>query len=72
MVLSKNVYSTAVKVQFAAKVKDVLGKTSFQLRNHCLKGKQHVFDTFCSQFGLVWATRTDVKLHTGREFSSIG
>ena len=47
VVLIENFFSTAVKFQFAAKLKDVLDKTSFQRKNHCLKGKQTAFfDTF--------------------------
>ena len=55
VVLTKNVFSRAVKFQFAAKVKDVFDKTSFQRKNHRLKGRQAAdFDTilFTVRFGL--------------------
>ena len=58
-------FSTAVKFQVVAKLKDILDKTSFQRRNHCLKGRQAaLFDTFHFIVQLGWATRTDVQLHT--------
>ena len=44
----------AVKFQFAAKLKDVFDKTSFQRKNRRLKGRQAaVFDTILfTRFGL--------------------
>ena len=35
----KNFFSTPVKIQFAEQLKLVLSKTSFQRKDHCLKGK---------------------------------
>ena len=54
VVLSKNLFSTAVKFQFAANLKDVFDKTSFQRKNRRLKGRQAaVFDTILlTRFGL--------------------
>ena len=45
-VSSKNFFSTPVKIQFAEQLKLVFSKTSFQRKNHCLKGKQVVSDIF--------------------------
>ena len=42
----KNFFSRPVKVQFAEQLKLVFSKTSFQRKDHCLKGKQVVFDVF--------------------------
>ena len=54
VVLSKNVFSTAVKLQFAAKLQAVFDKTSFQRKNRRSKGRQAaVFDTILfTRFGL--------------------
>ena len=46
----KNVFSTPVKIQFAEQLKLVFSKTSFQRKDHCLKGKQVVSDILCSKF----------------------
>ena len=42
----KSFFSTPVKVQFAEQLKLVFSKTSFQRKDHCLKGKQVVSDVF--------------------------
>ena len=63
-VLIKNFFSTAVKSQFAVKLKVLFTKTSFQRKNHCLKGRQAVSLILVSELRLVWATRIDVQLHT--------
>ena len=42
----KNFFSTPVKVQFAEQLKLVFSKTSFQRKDHCLKGKRVVSDVF--------------------------
>ena len=42
----KNFFSTPVKVQFAEQLKLVFSKTTFQRKDHCLKGKQVVSDVF--------------------------
>ena len=42
----KNFFSTPVKFQFAEQLKLVFSKTSFQRKDHCLKGKQVVSDIF--------------------------
>ena len=42
----KNFFSTPVKIQFAEQLKLVFSKTSFQRKDHCLKGKQVVSDVF--------------------------
>ena len=44
-VFIKNI-STAIQIQFAAKLKDVLDKSSFQRKNHCLKGRRSVIFVF--------------------------
>ena len=64
MVFSKNIFSTAIKFQFAAQLKILFAKTFFKWKNHCLKGRQAVSSILFLQFCLVWATRTDVQLHT--------
>ena len=42
-VLSKHFFSTTVKLQFAAKLQDVLDNTPFQRTYHSSKGRQAVF-----------------------------
>ena len=46
----KNFFSTPVKFQFAEQLNLVFSKTSFQRKDHCLKGKQVVSDFLCSKF----------------------
>ena len=45
----KNFFSKPVKIQFAEQLKLVFSKTSFQRKDHCLKGKQVVSDVFFVQ-----------------------
>ena len=45
----KNFFSTPIKIQFAEKLKLVFSKTSFQRKDHCLKGKQVVLEIFFVQ-----------------------
>ena len=59
-----------MKLQFAARLKDVLDKDSFHRKDHCLKERQAVFRYFFIHSS-AWATRTDVQLHTCRVFGSI-
>ena len=47
----ENFVSTPVKIQFAEQLKVVFVKTSFQRKDHCLKGKQAVSDISFSKFG---------------------
>ena len=42
----KNFFSTPVKIQFAEQLKLVFSKSSFQRKDHCLKGRQVVSDVF--------------------------
>ena len=58
----------AGKIQFAEQLKLVFSKTSFQRKDHCLKGKHVVSDVFL-KFGQVWAARTDVQLHIKTKIS---
>ena len=46
--LIKNFFSMTVKFHFAAQLKVHFAETSFQWKNHCLKGRQArcFFDTF--------------------------
>ena len=64
----KNFFSTPVKIQFAEQLKLVISKTSFQRKNHCLKGKQVVSDIFFvqslarfRQHALMWSSTTKQK-----------
>ena len=46
----KKFFSTPVETQFAEQLKPIFSKTSFQRKDHCLKGKQVVSDILCSKF----------------------
>ena len=56
------------KIPVSNKIEVVFSKVFFQRKNHCLKGSQAVFNSFRAHFGLLWATRSDLQLHTYLEF----
>ena len=46
---SQKLFSTPVKIQYAEQLKLLFSKTSFQRKDHCLKGMQVVSDIFFVQ-----------------------
>ena len=65
VVLIKNIFATAVEHQVAAKLKVVLNNTSFSGKTTVKKEDKLLFSILShSRFDLVWATRTEMQIHT--------